>query len=47
VFDAAIHDGMHVLSLSLGGDQQKEQSLGRQQQSIVTGGVDSLAAAAS
>ena len=30
VFDAAIHDGMHVLSLSLGGDQQKEQSLGRQ-----------------
>ena len=47
VFDAAIHDGMHVLSLSLGGDQQNEQSLGRQQQSIVTGGVDSLAAAAS
>jgi hypothetical protein len=30
VFDAAIHDGMHVLSLSLRGDQQNEQSLGRQ-----------------
>jgi hypothetical protein len=47
VFDAAIHDGMHVLSLSLGVDQQTEQSLGRQQQSIATSGVDSLAAAAS
>jgi hypothetical protein len=47
VFDAAIHDSMHVLSLSLGGDQQTEQSLGRQRQSIATSGVDSLAAAPS
>jgi hypothetical protein len=32
---------MHVLSLSLRGDQQNEQSLGRQWQSITTSGVDS------